>query len=116
MKTIENWTELTRNKTIDGFERVLYELNGYKVMVIDDPRQPGEYSISVWPFDYTVENPLPEIYITEPCGCGYQIIEIPTISRGALSLDKFEQLLAAYCAALETAEEIKRAFPECFVK
>lgn len=112
MKNIKNWKEIKRNEAADGSVQVIYELNGYHIIVSDASYLPGGYSISAEAIDR--DSYLPCIYVSSAFGQPVQTISVQTTSWGALEISEIDKVVEAYKAAQTVAHEIEKAFPECF--
>ena len=112
MKKIEGWNEIERLTAPSGDARVMYEIMGYRVVVSDADYMPGGYNISACPVD--MDSYFPSIYIGSHYGLETQEIEIQTTSYGSLAISEIDKLMSCMRAAQAVAQEIKKAFPECF--
>lgn len=112
MKNIQNWKEIERNEAADGDIQVIYEFDGYRIIVSDASYLPGGVSILVEAMDR--DSRYPEIYINSSFGMSVQNIKIQTSSWGALEISEINKIVEGYKAAQMVAYEIQKAFPECF--
>lgn len=114
MKYIKNWNEIKRLEGEGGKMAVIYELDGYRVRVADASYNTGGYDISVTPIEKSKGSYLPDIYVGEHNGRGFQEISIQTTSYGALKPSEIDKVIKGYQTAQSVAREIEAAFPECF--